>query len=543
MEMQTMTDFYIFLPRMIGALFVANALHFFGQNDKLGKNNLNFASLGFFILVFQNLFNILLPLLIENKITPPATEDFIYLINISIISLASLCMVAGAFEYAHTFSWMSKIVTIPAFFLIWSASIFLAKDGVGAAQNLFQTTYLAVGLVLLGFFFCFTRFSRLAYNLRFSGIFVLLLSAYYFQDLFNWKYRFWMLEACLYFLLVWSIFRTTMGQLRKDLRDMVKELKVAKEKIPMFIQSSPFPVIISALKDDHLLLANAKACELFNIEATKMKLFHTKDYYADANTHSELLQRLLDTPIVEKFQALLKKTNSNETFWLEISARIINYDNEVALYSSFKDITDQKKREYDLFAKAVLDPLTGCYNRRQFQELATREIQTASRYGTQFCLIMMDIDHFKNVNDTHGHAFGDQVLQTLAKICKSTVRETDIFARYGGEEFICMLPQTDFEDGKKIAERLRNNVEQAVVRLPSGDAFKFTISMGITDSASANTLDELIKNADSALYMAKENGRNQVRYFGEIIQEKNISKPDNSAIKDISSDSVVIKNE
>ena len=520
MNLQAMIDFYILLPRLVGALFVGSALYFFGQNDKLGKNNLTFASFSFFVLVFQNLFNIGFPILVADGFCKPLSEGMIYLINVSLISLAGLSMIVGAFEYAHAFSWMGKILSIPSFFLLWSACIFMAKDGSGNMQNVFQTTYLATGLLILGLFFCITRFTRNAYNLRFSGIFVLLLSAYYFQDLLNLNYRSWMIECCLYIALVWSIYRTTMRQLKQEIRNMVVELKSAQAKIPMFIQSSPFPVMISALKDDHLILANPKACELFNIDKDNMKQFRTEQYYVDSNVHNELIQRLSDTPVVENFQALLRKANSNETFWLEISARIIDYDNEVALYSSFKDITEQKKRERDLFAKAVLDPLTGCYNRRQFQELATRQIRAASRYKTPFCIIMMDIDHFKNVNDTYGHAFGDEVLKTLARVCKATVRDTDIFARYGGEEFICMFTETDISQGKLVAERVRANIEKTTVRQPSGDAFNFTVSIGIADSTASGELDGLIKCADSALYAAKENGRNQVRVYGEPVDTK-----------------------
>ena len=520
MDLQAVVDFYILLPGLFGALFVGSALYFFGQNDKLEKNNLTFASLGFFILVFQNLFNIGYAMLVADGKLAPLSENVVYLINIAMISLSALSMLAGSFEYAHAFSWMGKAITVPVFLLFWGGCIFFAKNGMGTLQDTFQATYLAVGLFILGISFCVTRFARTAYNLRFAGIFVLALSFYYFQDIFGLKFHSWMIECCLYIALTWSIYHTTLHQLRKEIRDMVTELKSAKAKIPLFIQSSPFPVMISALKDDHLLVANEKACDLFNIDKNNVKQFRTEEYYVDANVHSELLQRLSETPVVENFQALLRKANSDETFWLEISARVIDYENEVALYSAFKDITEQKKRERDLFAKAVLDPLTGCYNRRQFQELAAREIRSSARYNTSFCVIMMDIDHFKNVNDTYGHAFGDEVLKTLARVCKATIRNTDIFARYGGEEFICMLTQTDLTQGKLVAERIRSNIEKTTVRQPSGEAFNFSVSIGITDSLSSTELEGLIKCADSALYEAKENGRNQVRVYGEPVEQQ-----------------------
>jgi len=315
--------------------------------------------------------------------------------------------------------------------------------------------------------------------------------------------------------MILGIYRTTIRQLRKETQELTKELKQTKEKIPMMIQSSPFPIIISALKDDRLVLVNDKACSLFNIDKNNIKQFRTEQYFVDPNARKELLHKLSMSPSIEGFQAILRKPGTQEAFWLDISATVMDYENEIVLYSAFKDITAQKKHEQDLFEKAVLDPLTGCYNRRQFQELALKEIRQAWRYNTQFCLMMMDIDHFKSVNDTHGHAFGDEVLKMMARVCKQTLRESDIFARFGGEEFIVLLTQTDLNGGAIVAERLRQNIEACSVPLPTEEMFKFTVSIGVVGSNCSDDLEELIKRADDALYFAKEHGRNQVRVYGE----------------------------
>lgn len=502
-----------YLPEIFGAFFMANALFFFGRNDRLGKNNLVFASLGLLVLVFKDLFNIY-ALSFPSLSLPAIPAEFSALINVAMTSLAAICLAIGGFEYAHVLAWIKKSVAFFICILMWYAAIFAAFTLPDKGAML-PTIYLTTGFAILGAFFLFARFNSKAYTLHVTGIFVWVLAFYYFQSALPKGLVSWPVETGLYFLIIWQVYRSAIVQSKRETQELAKELRATQAKIPMIIQASPFPIMISALKDDRLLLVNEKASALFNIDMNNIKQFRTEDYYVDPNTRKELLQKLSISPTIENFQALLRKPNTNESFWLEISARVIEYDNEVALYLAFKDITAQKQYEQDLFEKAVLDPLTGCYNRRQFQELALKEIRRSWRYDTQFCVLMMDIDHFKLVNDTHGHAFGDEVLKALARTSKKTLRETDIFARFGGEEFICLLTQTNIENGACVAERLRQNIEACGVPLPSGEMFHFTASIGIVGCGATDDLDELIKRADSALYMAKENGRNQVRVYGE----------------------------
>ena len=514
MPIDMMIVFQSYLPELIGALFIGNALFFFGQNDKLEKNNLIFAELAFLVLSVKDLFNIIALMSFVDPIVQPTNPKIMESISTALISLSSILMIVGGFSYSKTLSWI-KMPVVVCFCAISCYLITHIALLPFSWASLLPTVYLSVGTTALGLSFCFSRFNSKAYNLHWVGGLVLILAAYYFQSALNQIYTSWFFEASLYTLIVWGIYRSTIIQMRRDIKDLAANLKTTKAKIPMIIQASPFPIIISALKDDRLLLVNEKASNLFNIDMQNIKLFRTEEYFVDPNARRELLQKLSISPTVENFQALLRKPNTKESFWLEISARVIDYENEVALYSAFKDITAQKKHEQDLFEKAVLDPLTGCYNRRQFQELAMKEIRRAWRYDTEFCLMMMDIDHFKKVNDTHGHAFGDEVLKALARTCKNTLRESDIFARYGGEEFIVLLTQTDLKGGAIVAERVRKSIEECAVPLPNGDMFHFSVSIGVVGSAVSDDLEELIKRADSALYSAKENGRNQVRVYGE----------------------------
>jgi len=158
--------------------------------------------------------------------------------------------------------------------------------------------------------------------------------------------------------------------------------------------------------------------------------------------------------------------------------------------------------EKDYFVDlAVRDGLTGLFNRRYFNELINVEVNRVKRFPTALSLLMLDIDNFKNYNDTQGHQAGDELLKSAAKVFKNSVRAVDIVSRYGGEEFIVILPQADKKAAQIIAERLR---VQTGLYLPT------TVSIGIaTLPEDASEVEQLIEKADSALYQAKKTGKNK----------------------------------
>lgn len=164
-----------------------------------------------------------------------------------------------------------------------------------------------------------------------------------------------------------------------------------------------------------------------------------------------------------------------------------------------------------LAAKAETDPLTGLRNRRAALESALKEFDRFRRRRHPVSAVMIDIDHFKDVNDTYGHAAGDLVLQEVAKTLSSSLRPYDTLSRWGGEEFLLLSPHCSFSDALGLAERLRKGLEQARLRLPDGDALPVTASFGVASaSIVADTLEAVAKSADRALYLAKNRGRNLV---------------------------------
>ncbi len=162
---------------------------------------------------------------------------------------------------------------------------------------------------------------------------------------------------------------------------------------------------------------------------------------------------------------------------------------------------------------AITDELTGLFNRRGLFQLGQREVERALRFKRPLTAIMLDIDHFKNVNDSHGHPAGDRVLRALTECCRENVRTIDIVGRYGGEEFVLLLPETDLADAIPVAERLRVSAASASVSF-GREHLQFTISLGVAELTSEiPNLAALIERADQAQYLAKQSGRNRVRVY------------------------------
>jgi diguanylate cyclase (GGDEF)-like protein len=155
---------------------------------------------------------------------------------------------------------------------------------------------------------------------------------------------------------------------------------------------------------------------------------------------------------------------------------------------------------------ASTDQLTGAFNRYKFLECLDHELKRCKRSKAPLCLLMLDIDHFKEVNDTWGHSIGDQVLKELVQTIVKNLREADILTRWGGEEFIVLTPDTDRQGGLALAERLREAVsEHAFPKVGS-----VTISLGLAQHEEEDTADSLISRADRQMYRAKDKGRNRV---------------------------------
>ncbi len=180
------------------------------------------------------------------------------------------------------------------------------------------------------------------------------------------------------------------------------------------------------------------------------------------------------------------------------------------------DVTESVCMERSLSKMTLLDSLTGIYNRRHMDKRLREEFIRHKRYNRLMSIIMIDIDHFKEINDTYGHQFGDKVIKEVSDICSSKMRGGDILARYGGEEFCSILPETDTRGARRLAERLRKKVAKTPVPFDGETPVYVTISLGIAQvTGKIKTTDDLICNADTALYQSKQNGRNRTSVYRE----------------------------
>lgn len=182
-----------------------------------------------------------------------------------------------------------------------------------------------------------------------------------------------------------------------------------------------------------------------------------------------------------------------------------------------------EQSQRDLYRLATLDGLTEVYNRREFNRWLMVEVERSQRNTDQVSLIMVDIDHFKQLNDTYGHQAGDLALCEVAQLLQREVRPGDVVCRYGGEEFAVILPKTNGSDSVAIAERIRLAIAEEPVILPSLQQIEMTASLGVaTFPANAKTKEHLIKQADQALYVAKESGRDRVHQAQQDYVDNNV---------------------
>lgn len=289
---------------------------------------------------------------------------------------------------------------------------------------------------------------------------------------------------------------------------------VADENWDLIIQSldrlSEGITIIDS--NDKLVLYNNQAAEYLGIDKSRIgvgvslqKLTkHTGSKNKKAVDPGSLLMQQLDASRQGKPQFFERELKGGRI--LSVRANPIPGGGVITLYT---DITERKAFEKKLIDLATRDELTGLVNRREFFTLANHEEERAKREGHVVSVMMVDADYFKKINDTYGHAAGDEVLRHLADKCRNIFRKTDVVGRYGGEEFSVMLPGAQEDMARVIAERLRSSVAASPVKTDKGEV-NYTISIGIACAKGKDVkIEELLDRADRALYLAKAQGRNR----------------------------------
>jgi diguanylate cyclase (GGDEF)-like protein/PAS domain S-box-containing protein len=207
-----------------------------------------------------------------------------------------------------------------------------------------------------------------------------------------------------------------------------------------------------------------------------------------------------------KVETILAFTEKNgQSLWTRIKTRLVAQGDTTLFLAIIIDISKERSEMQRLDRLANTDVLTGVYNRRKIDELFLIEYKRAKRYSRHLSALFLDIDHFKQINDTYGHNIGDEVLKKYSQLVQAHLRETDVFARWGGEEFIILLPETSSEKAMILAEHIRNSI----ATFDFAHVKNVTTSIGITPLKGKEQVNTFLKRLDQALYIAKEKGRNQ----------------------------------
>lgn len=281
--------------------------------------------------------------------------------------------------------------------------------------------------------------------------------------------------------------------------------RLQQGRISALIRSLPVPfVFVDAQATDALINGDARALlKLSPTEVGVEQIASALRYLIQSQGNAALRHQLAADP---RATAIFYAHHHGRTY--KVDTQWID-DGLVGRIWTFHDITEERRLEEELRVLASTDHLTGALNRRAFQLAFRSELARCRRYGVPLSLIMLDMDHFKRVNDTYGHQAGDAVLREASRLIRSLLRDSDIFCRFGGEEFALLLPHTDMDEGAVLAERLRYVMAEKPIDVGSASV-PITTSVGIAAlRLQTDSIDTMMRRADEALYAAKAGGRNQ----------------------------------
>jgi len=353
-----------------------------------------------------------------------------------------------------------------------------------------------------------------------GGISVSLDSTEYFEVTSSIKTRVVLLKIFVVIFL-FSIFLLIFKQLRysqklqNEVSHRTKEIESTKQLLQEIIDTDSSFMVLADGKE--VIYANKTVLDFTgytSVEEFKKNYEYISDLFEHIEASNNFIQTYNDgihwiKYLVEKqdskaLKVCIKKDGKNRYF--NPYAKEIRTDNKVLYLITFDEITKEYVKIKELEHMASTDSLTKLFNRSKLNDVLKKEIALSHAISSPLCVIFLDIDHFKNVNDTYGHGVGDKVLIDLANVITSSIRTGDIAARWGGEEFMITLQATSLANATILGEKLRVKVEKHIFEIIG----KITISLGITEYIHAESEESFIKRVDEALYEAKEKGRNRV---------------------------------
>lgn len=309
-----------------------------------------------------------------------------------------------------------------------------------------------------------------------------------------------------------------------------RRLRDSEGKFRTLLETAPFPIVITGLGNRQVLYLNQQATEWFGVAQPEAQGRNARDYYVIPEQRDNMIELLQQHKQVRDLEILLRREDGEQR-WVLLSVQFISFDGAPATFTSFNDISERKRSEVALREvnsqmrdqlqeierlraaleeQAIRDSLTGMFNRRYLDEVLEREIARARREGISLSLVMLDVDHFKVLNDTYGHRAGDEALRVMADALRQDIRSEDVPCRYGGEEFLILLPHMPLAAAGERAEQWRRAIQDIRVRFGEFE-LKLSASFGVAAYPNhGKTADELLHFADLALYAAKHQGRNRV---------------------------------
>jgi len=305
-----------------------------------------------------------------------------------------------------------------------------------------------------------------------------------------------------------------------DRQRTLRALRESEERYRDLYEEAPIAYFTVA-EDGKIQQANRRAVELLGYSLEELIGRPMLDLYADTPAGKEKAQEVFSrfhAGAEIRSEELELRRADGRSVWISLSMRPIRDEEGRVLVSRSmaEDITERKRAEEKLREAAILDSLTGLYNRRHLLERLVAAISAARRYGHPLSLAICDLDGFKTINDTYGHAVGDEVLVAFSRLLKKELRLDDIEGRLGGDEFCLIFPHTSAANAAIAVERIRSHWEKKVFQAEQGPPFSMTATFGVADFVPGKMRDEknLLKAADDALYRAKERGRNQIAVNG-----------------------------
>ena len=297
-------------------------------------------------------------------------------------------------------------------------------------------------------------------------------------------------------------------------RAISQYLDESESRFSTMVETALFPLVITRLSDQTIPYFNCKALEIFDIPADRDEAPNVADFFVEQSDLDEIRNELLSSGKVVGYESMLK-TYTGKVIWMHLSCNVIEIDGHKCASVILHDITEQKTLEHKLRQQASMDALTSLNNRKAFYEGLNVAIDTSARSDEGFALLLLDLDKFKQINDTLGHGAGDVLLVETARRLERCLRRSDVVARLGGDEFAIIAGQLkDPTRLSALAEKIITTLSQPVLLGETEVSIGCSIGIAVHFSGQADG-PELMRHADIALYKAKEDVTTSYRMFDE----------------------------